>query len=62
MFSQCILYISADNSLINIKLVPNSLAYLSKAITKLLIKNLDNLTVSRSSLSYGGAETYRIKN
>lgn len=62
MFSHCILYISADDSLINIKLVPNTLAYLPKAITKLLIKHLDNLTVSKSSLSYGGAETYRIKN
>lgn len=51
MFSQCILYISADDSLINIKLVPNSMAYLSKAITKLLTKNLENLTVSRSGLS-----------
>lgn len=62
MFSQCILYISADNSLINIKLVPNSLAYLSKAITKLLTKKFGKFNSFKVWFVFGGAETYRIKN
>ena len=55
-----VLFPAAD-SLIKIKLVFNYLTCFPKAITKLLTKNVDILTVSKSCLPYGGVESYRTK-